>query len=195
MTETKKSGLATASLVLGIVGVCTSFIPIVNNASFIMGVLSIIFGIISFIKKASKGKVISGIVLGIMAICITLSMQQAVSDTLDAISDDLDKATGGHTEQVLKDELDVSIGDFKANDDYDTKLSVKVKNKTKEKKSFSIKIEAVNKDGERIEEDTIYANDLKAGQSQKLEAFTLVTSDKTKDLKNAKFKVIEASSY
>ena len=30
-SEVKKSGLATASLVLGIVGIALSFIPIINN--------------------------------------------------------------------------------------------------------------------------------------------------------------------
>ena len=54
MEKTNKSGLATAGLVLGIVGVCTSFIPIVNNISFIMGILSAIFGIISLVKKNRK---------------------------------------------------------------------------------------------------------------------------------------------
>ena len=32
--ENKKSGLATAGLVLGIIGICLSFIPIINNAAF-----------------------------------------------------------------------------------------------------------------------------------------------------------------
>ena len=43
--ETQKSGLCTAGLVLGIVGMCTSFIPIINNLSFFLGVLAIIFRI------------------------------------------------------------------------------------------------------------------------------------------------------
>ena len=37
--ENKKSGLATAGLVLGIIGICLSFIPILNNASFFLGIL------------------------------------------------------------------------------------------------------------------------------------------------------------
>lgn len=54
-SETQKSGLCTAGLVLGIVGVCTSFIPIINNLSFFMGVIAIIFGLVS-IKKQVKEK-------------------------------------------------------------------------------------------------------------------------------------------
>lgn len=63
--EKKKSGFATAGLVVGIIGICTSFIPIVNNASFILALLGIIFGIISLIKNASKGQAIAGIIISI----------------------------------------------------------------------------------------------------------------------------------
>ena len=53
MEETKKkSGFATAGLVLGIIGLCTSFIPIINNVSFILALIGGIFAIISLFKKA-----------------------------------------------------------------------------------------------------------------------------------------------
>ena len=48
-----KSGIATAGLVLGIIGVCTSFMPIINNLSFVMGIIAVILGLIA-IKKAGK---------------------------------------------------------------------------------------------------------------------------------------------
>lgn len=54
--ETRKSGLGTVGLVLGIIGICTSFIPIINNLSFVMGVLAVIFGFIALVKQDSKGK-------------------------------------------------------------------------------------------------------------------------------------------
>lgn len=196
--ETKKSGLATASLVLGIIGACTSFIPIVNNISFILGALAIIFAIVAFIKKAGKGKLIAGLILGILAIVITINMQKAVADALKEVSSGLDKATGGQTEQVLKNELDVELGNFELDNSeflQNTKLPVKVKNKSSETKSFSIKIEAIDSEGTRIQEDIIYANSLKADQSQLLEAFTLVSTDNSEKLKNATFKILEVSSY
>ena len=55
MQETR-SGFGIASLVLGIIGICTSFIPIINNLSFIMGILAFIFAIISLVKKSWKRK-------------------------------------------------------------------------------------------------------------------------------------------
>lgn len=197
-SETQKSSLCTAGLVSGIIGVCTSFIPIINNLSFVMGILAVIFGLVS-IKKASKGKMIATVILGILAIIITLSAQKTVSDSLDALSEDLDTASGENTEQVLANDIDVEIGNFEATtDEYglsDTKLTVKVTNKTNETKSFSIQVEAVDANGSRINQDYVYANNLTAGQSQDFDIFQFVSSDKIEAMQNATFNIVEASSY
>lgn len=196
--ETQKSGLYTAGLILGIIGVCTSIIPIVNNLSFVMGVLAVIFGLIS-IKKASKGKMIATIILGILAIAITLNSQKAVSDSLNALSEDLDTASGENTEQVLANDVDVVLGNFEATTgEYgmtDTKLTVKVTNKTNETKSFNIQVEAVDTNGNRINQDYIYANNLTAGQSQNFDIFQFVSSDQIEAMQNATFNIVEASAY
>lgn len=193
----KKSGLATAGLVLGIVGICLSFIPILNNASFFLGILALIFGIISLVKKTNKGKSIAALILGILSIVITLSLQSSWSNALDDLSNDLDNISGDNTEEVLK-YLDVNIGNFEVIEDTyfnDTKLIVKVTNKTNEKKSFSITIEATSSDGTRIDTDYIYANDLLAGQSQSFDLFTYVSDNDLDEMKSAKFNVVEASMY
>lgn len=199
MEETKKTGFATAGLVLGIIGVCTSFIPIVNNISFILGILAVIFGIVALVKKGSKGKIIASIILGILAIVITLNSQKALSDSIDAVSKELDKSTGNNTEEVLKNDLAVSLGTLEIKKDKygmtDTKLVVKVKNKTSETKSFNIQVEAVGQDGSRIDQDYVYGNSLGAGQSQNFEIFTYIPSDKLETMKNATFKIVEASIY
>lgn len=197
--EKKKSGFGTASLVLGIIGVCTSFIPIINNVSFVLGLIGAIFAIISLIRKASKGQAIAGVVLCVLAIVITINSQKALSDSLNEVGADLNKATGASTEEVLKNDANVELGKFKVTKDSygitDTKLTVKVTNKTSEKKSFNFHIEAVDANGVRINEDYVYANDLGAGQSQNFDIFTLVTSDKVDAMKKATFKIVEASMY
>lgn len=197
-SETQKSGLCTAGLVLGIVGVCTSFIPIINNLSFIMGILAAIFGLVS-IKKASKGKMIATVILGIVAIVITLGVQKTTSDALDAVSENLNTISGSNTEEVLANGVDVQLGDFEVTtDEYglnDTKMKVKITNKTNETKSFSIQIEAVDTNGNRINQDYVYANNLTAGQSQEFEIFQFVSSDKIEDMQNATFNIVEASMY
>ena len=196
--DNKKSGLATAGLVLGIIGICLSFIPILNNASFFLGILAVIFGIIPLIKKASKGKAIAALILGILSIVITLSLQSSWSESLDKVSEDLDNASGENTEEVLK-KVDVNIGSFEVTtDEYgfsETKLVVNITNNASEKKSYNIEIEAVATDGSRIETDYIYANNLGAGQRQEFEIFTYVDDADLESMKSATFKVIEASMY
>lgn len=93
-------------------------------------------------KKASKGQAIAGFILCVLAIVITINSQKALSDGLNEVNANLDKATGA-----------------------------------------------------RIAEDYVFANDLAAGQSQSFETFTLVTSDKIDKIKNATFKIKEASMY
>lgn len=196
--EVKKSGLATAGLVLGIVGICLSFIPILNNASFFLGILAVIFGIIPLVKKASKGKAIAALILGVLSVVITLSLQSSWSESLDEASKELDNMTGGNTEEVLK-KVDVNIGTLEVvTDEYgysETKLVVKVTNKSGEKKSFDITIEAVSADGSRLDTDYIYANALADGQSQNFELFTYISDDQLEAMKSATFKIVEASMY
>ncbi len=201
-TVKKKSGLATAGMVLGIIGICTSFIPIVNNASFVLGILAIIFGIITLVKRASLGKTITALVCGILAIIITLtsqaSLSNAIDDTIDELDNELGAITGEQTDSILENNLDVTLGQFVVIEgDFldESELKVTVKNKGSETASFTVDIEAVNSDGSRICTDTIYINDLNAGQSQELEAFTLVESNKYDSLKKATFKVLEVSMF
>ncbi len=194
----KNSGLATASLVIGIVGMVLSFIPLINNVAFFLGILAFVFGLIPLLKKTCKGKAIAGIVLGILSIVITLVMQSAISDAFDEAGKELDKMSGNSTEEVLKNDVEVKLGDFDVVEGQygltDTKLVVSVKNITKEKKSFTFHIEAVDKDGKRIEDDYVYANDLNAGQTQDFEIFTYVADEKLSAMKSATFKIVEASA-
>ena len=197
-TSSNKSGFSTASLVLGIIGIVLSFIPIINNVAFVLGVLALIFGIVSLVKKANKGKAIAGLILGILAIIITLAMQKAIVDTVDKAGKDIDKALGNSTKEVLKNEANVTLGEFEASEDQyglvNSKMTVTVKNITDEKKSFTLHIEAVNPDGSRLDDDYVYANDLAAGQTQDFEIFNLVTSDQIDALRSATFNIVETSS-
>lgn len=197
--EKTKSGFGPASLVLGIIGICTSFIPIVNNLSFLLGLIGGIFAIVSLLKKASKGQAIAGIILCVLAIIITVNSQKALADGLNEVSSNLNKATGVSTEEVLKNDVNVELGNFEVTKGSygitNTKLTVKVTNKTSEKKSFSLHIEAVDSTGTRIDDGYVYANDLGAGQSQNFDIFTLVTSDKVDAMEKATFKIVEASMY
>lgn len=175
--------------------------PLINNLSFVMGVLAIIFGILN-LKKTKKGKVIASIILGILAIWITISSQQALSESLNNLSDDLDATfndlDGSNTNDILANDVDIQIGTFtiEKGEYFDTtKLPVKVTNKSSEMKSFSITIEAVDNDGNRIDEGYIMVNDLKPNQSVEETTFTFESEDTVAKLKNATFNILKVSKY
>lgn len=198
----KRSGLATAGMVLGIIGVCISFIPVVNNAAFVLGILAVIFGIVALIKKASLGKTLTALICGVLAIVITIASQayfsKAIDDVVDDLSSELGALTGEQTDSILEHNLDVTFGKFVVTEGDlldDGVLKVTLKNKGSETASFSVVIEATDSDGKRIKTDTIYADSLKAGQQQDLEAFTLVESDKYEALEKATFNVLEVSMF
>lgn len=198
--EKKNTGLGIAALVLSIFAIVFCFIPYINVISYIMGGLALIFGIISLIsKKAKNGLPIAAIVLSIIAFIIASTMNTATNEAIKQTSKDLDKITGDATEDVLKDDVEVTLGNFVATADEwgleSTELAVTIKNKSDKNQSFSVEIEAVDANGQRIEEDTVYVSSLNAGQTATEKAFTLVTSDKVESLKTATFKVVKASAY
>lgn len=197
----EKTGFATAALVLGIIGVVLSFIPIINNAAFVLGALALIFATVALAKKKSVATAIVALVLGVASMGITLAVQKSVGDALKKTSDDINKSaddlSGNNTDSILKNDIQVDLGKFAVTQGQygvqSSKLVVSVKNKLSEKKSFSIQVEAVDAEGKRIAEETVYANGLNPGQSQDFDAFTLVQSDKYEALKTATFKVVSVS--
>lgn len=200
--ENNKSGLSVAAMVLGIIGIALSFIPIINNAAFVLGILAFIFGLICLFKKKGIGKAVTGVILGVTAIVVTIVMQtytvKSIDKALDDFSSDMSDITGDNTESLLKNDIEVTFGTFQIeNDEFfeSYKLPVTIKNKGKEKSSFSVKIEAVDASSARIDNDTVYVDSLNAGQTQEAEAFTLITEETAQKFKNAEFKVLEVSKY
>ena len=197
--EKKNDGLAVASLILGIIGLCTSFIPIINNLSFVMAVVAFVLAIAALSKKSKIGMAIISIVLAFFTVVFTIGAQQTFSDAIDNTSKEVDKVLGNSTEEILANDVEVEMGNFEINEDSygfkDSELKVKVTNKTSEKKSFTIHIEAVDANGSRIKDDYIYANDLSAGQSQEFKTFQLLTSENIEKCRDAAFKIVESSMF
>lgn len=196
--EKKNTGLGIAGLVLGIIAVIFCFIPYINVISYIMGGLALIFGIISLVSKKSKnGLPIAAIILSVIAFIIASTMNTATTEAIKETSKDIDKITGDATEEVLKNDVQVTLGNFEATtDEYgltDSKMVVTIKNITDKKHSFSVHIEAVDASGQRIEDDTVYVSDLGPGQTTTEKAFVFVTSEKLDAMKTATFKIVEAS--
>ena len=205
-----RSALGIAGFVIGIVALIFSFIPIINNIAFFIGILAVVFGIIGCIIHKSKGMAIAGIVMGILAMVITLLLQsiwskafdeasEQLNDVIESADSQLDNMTGDNTEELLNKSISVEFGDFSIyKDEYGfikSSLPVTITNLETENKTFSIHLEAIDGSGARIIDDTIYANDLGAGQSQILEAFQYIQDEKFDVMQNVTFNVVEVSMY
>lgn len=201
MDKNKKSGLAVAGLVLGIIAVVLAAIPIVNNFAFVLAVLALIFGVVVLVKKkGGRGQAIASIVLAVVAIVVVLVSQTFYGAVLDEatnqINDSMSRASGESTEELLQNDVDVTLGEFTVTEGEfiaETVLPVTVTNKVDEAKSYTIQIEAVTEDGTRIQDETVYANNLGANQTQEFEAFSLVTSDQIDALRAAEFRIVSVS--
>ncbi len=197
----KSSGLAVTGLVLGIIAAVLSFIPIINNLAFVLAILALIFGIIALAKRQSTGMGVAAIVLAVAAVIITIAVQVAAYNALQKASQDINKSiddsTGGNTEEILGKDVQVTLGSFETSTDQygivKTKLPITVKNELTEAKSYVINVEAVDANGNRVLDDTVYANSLGAGQSQSFDAFSFVESSKVDALKAATFKIVSVS--
>ena len=80
-----------------------------------------------------------------------------------------------------------------ASDGFTTQVPVTVKNITDKQHSYSITIAANAADGSQVATDSLYANDLAAGQSTQQKAFQFVSSDKQEAMKTATLKVTSVS--
>ncbi|AJQ90006.1 hypothetical protein FAM22020_001033 [Propionibacterium freudenreichii] len=197
----KKTGLSTAGLVLGIIAVVFAFIPVIGMpVAIIGGALALLFGILGIVKKHG-GKAIAATILGVAAIIVAIvatttiyGAAKSVSSSLASASASLGDFTGENTEQLLQNSVNVTMGTFSvASDGFTTQVPVTVKNITDKQHSYSITIAANAADGSQVATDSLYANDLAAGQSTQQKAFQFVSSDKQEAMKTATLKVTSVS--
>ena len=206
----RKSGLAIAGFVIALLAILGSAVPIFNNVSFFFAIVSLIFGIIGLVsikkgKRVGQGLAIATIILSVMTFAIVLVTQSIYGKVADDVSNSLTESAndfnGTNTEKLLETTVDVTLGAFmfdggsEASYTYDDKseLPVTIKNKSSEKASFTVKIEAVDANGTRVAEDTIYVSDLNAGQSVSEKAFEYIEESKLEAVKSATFKILEVS--
>ena len=201
----RKSGIAISGFIIAILAILGSAIPVFNNVSFFFAIVSLVLGVIGLIaikrnKRVGQGLAIATIILSVLTFVVVLVTQsfygKVAEDVGNSVSESVNDFDGTNTDKLLETSADVTIGEFTTtNDGYidSTELPVTIKNKTTEKASYTIKIEAVDADGARIADSTLYITDLNSGQSMSEKAFTLVESDKIEALKAATFKILEVS--
>lgn len=196
MVNDKRSGLATAGMVLGIIAIVGCWIPFLNIFSIIMGFVGVALALPAFImylvkKKGSLGKSLAGLVLCVIAIIVGISMNNSA---VNIIQENIESNT---TEEILKNDVDVSFSEYIIDSGgylESGKVEVTVSNKSSETHSFWVFIEALDSEGNRIDTSVMYANNLAANQSSKEDKFYSLggSIDKFKD---ATFRVYDVSKY
>lgn len=201
------------SLVLGIVSLLFCLVPIVNNLAAVSAILGGIFGVVALVsasrgKRTGKGMAIAGTILSVLAFVGVLASQayyssvvEDVGEDISAAVDDADDAfqtaTGGNTETVLAEQLDVAIGEYTySEDEYgfgEGRLFVTVTNTGDAVASFDFQVEALDSSGVRIAEDMGFAPGLQPGASSRLELFAFASDGEA--LQDATFRVSQASAY
>ncbi|MFI8522843.1 FxLYD domain-containing protein [Promicromonospora sukumoe] len=206
---------AITGFILALVALFLCLIPIINNFAAGLAVLALIFGIVGLIRTRRgrshyRGLAIAAIIVSVVATGGVIGSQAFYVSTIDAVSEgvdeagaefdsDMDKMDGSATEEILKNNLTVKIGSFEATTDdlgmVESTLPVKITNKADKPYSYDVSVEAVDKSGDRIEEDLATTNTLKPGQSQSFDLFLAPAEKNVDKLESAKFQVFEVSQY
>ena len=220
VVEQNSKGLSTAALVLGIIGICISFVIGLNITAVILGILAVVFGAISLVKKIETTKALTGLILGVLAIIITVTMWVLTfilvgnmidkvtgevnrlfgeyEDVLDENEEQTTNTSGDRTKEILEKYLDVSATKFEVTKGIyreQGKAVLTVKNTGNTAANFDIEIEAVSASGNCIAVDHVYVTNLGAGKSKDFDIFELVPSEKYNEMKQAKFKITKAIKY
>jgi hypothetical protein len=115
--RTLPTGMAVASLVLGILGIFTAFFLLGG----LLGLIAVILGIVALgkIKRGEaggRGMAIGGIVTGVLAMLLALIIVVAVgsffaenSEEFSNLADCLDQATTAQAEEACRDEFERNV--------------------------------------------------------------------------------------
>lgn len=95
----KGSGLAIASMVLGIIALLLSWIPIVNNLAAVLAVVALGLGIPALLRArrgvaGGRGLAITGLVTSVVALVLVVVTQLLFSAVIDEVERSLDEETG-----------------------------------------------------------------------------------------------------
>lgn len=142
---------------------------------------------------------IAGVIIVALIVAFFVMRTNENNAIVEELSTDLTELYDASTETLLEYAVDVELGEFTVTtnqyDIQETVLEVTITNNLDAVTSYTVQIEAVDANGDRIEEDYIYASKLSSGQSQTLDAFTYVDDEDIADLQVATFQIVSVTAY
>lgn len=154
------------------------------------------YGILCLAKRVAFGRSLTTVILSgvcIFAMLIVILLPK-ITDPFGLSDSQSFMTEEERTKYILENEVQVEFGEFTATEIYDdyynTYLEIKISNITdKEISSVRIVVEAISEDGRRIDTESLYVFDLRAGNYVIEKAFTFIDSEDIRDMKNAKFEI------
>lgn len=206
----QQRGNATAitGFIIAAVAFLLCLIPVINYFALILAIVGLILGIIGLVGanrgRKHRGLAVAAIVVSVLAGIGALASQalygatlNELSSGLDEVSDSVDRAAGGSTDEILAEDLTVEMGPFEGTADefgmVTSRLPVTLTNIADEAYSYSVHIEAVDSSGARVGEDWAYSSELGAGQSESFDLFAFVTQEDLGKLQGATFQIVEVT--
>lgn len=204
----KGNALALTGMILGVVALLLCLIPLVNGFAAFLGVLALVFGIVGLVKardgRPGRGMAVAAIILAVLAgigfavsTAFTVAAVDAMDTAVDELDADLDRIDGSATDDLLATDVSVELGAFEAESDefglVESALPVTVTNTADEAFSYTIQIEAVDADGNRLADDYVYADELAPGQKKDEKVFLFVEDDQVEAMQAATFQIVEVS--
>lgn len=177
-------------LLLAVVALVLSLIPLTNDFGLWIAVLAValeLFGIFKKDGKMPQKMLIISVVVLVVAIA-SVAIQNIYEQSL--IDHKMYLQSGEATEEILKGDLKVSIGEWT-----NEGLEVTLENKNSENKGYNVLIEAKDENGSQIVNEMISVGGIAPGKKIDITIFARLTDAQKESMKNAKFDVVSVSQY
>ena len=199
---------------IGFILFIASYFPIVGILPYVEIVLmiaGIILSIISIIKNEKlKGFGIAILVIVVGGLLLVKSIGENFnqpkrimtlrSDITEAeLVSQVELENKEETTRILNNEAEVRYEEITQKEYISGKikasLTVTIKNKTTQKRSFNFTIAIFDKNGQYITNEIIYVNNLRPGKTVTKKIFRNLTDDELNRIQDSTIRIIDASSY
>jgi len=184
------NGLATAALVLGIIGTVLSFIPLIGGFGAFIGGVGLALAIAGFLvagkRGVGKGKSIAGLVLGLASIIIFFAVTAATVAAVDGAVKDFNKQVKAQTDSSAatdvsdaKELKDAELGTVKK-DQFDTiTIDVTLTNNSSKTSDYMGTVVFESPNGKtQYGDGALFVENLNPGQTKTSEVMMLDTLPK-----------------